>query len=324
MTAAGTRNPAIFASGTVKVSISAIVVSYWTGPALAECLDALFAEPHVAEVIVVDNGNPPETVDWLVGLAQGSSRFRLLTPKRNIGFSAGSNFGAWHAQGEFVAFVNPDLIVLPDSLDRMAEELDRDPGVWVCGARLLNPDGSEQRGGRREFLSPWRSFVELTRLDRLFPGHPYFRRLHQYEGEDVSEPLDVPTVSGALMMMRRSVFRQLGGFDDHMFMHAEDADLCIRVAQKGGRVRYCGNAPVKHFLSTSDAAKCFVNWHKTRSANYFFHKHFLETYPPWALSAMAFLLWCRFGAMFLRDLPSDLAWAVNRLRRLSVASRGGR
>ena len=303
------------------MSISAIVVSYWTGDVLAECLAALFAEPLVSEVVLVDNGNSRETQKWLTELARQQPQLVLLTPQRNIGFSAGSNYGAWHAQGEFVAFINPDLIILPGSLDRMVEELDRDKDVWLCGARLLNPDGSEQRGGRREFLSPWRSFVELTRLDRLFPGHPYFRRLHQHEGEAAAEPIDVPTVSGALMMMRRSVFRQLGGFDDHMFMHAEDADICIRVSQKGGRVRYCGNAPVLHFLSTSDAAKCFVNWHKTRSANYFFHKHFLETYPPWALSVMAFLLWCRFGVLFLRDAPSDIAWIIGRLRRLSAAGR---
>ncbi|MGE3624611.1 MAG: glycosyltransferase family 2 protein [Bdellovibrionales bacterium] len=303
------------------MSVSAIVVSYWTGPTLRDCLAALLAEPLISEVILVNNGNAYKTSHWLSELTLQDARIKVLTPQNNIGFSAGCNYGAWHTQNEYLAFINPDLILLPGSLDTILRELQSDPAIWICGARLLNPDGSEQRGGRRELLTPWRSFVELTRLDKLFPRHPYFRRFHQHEEEVITTPFDVPTISGAFMVMRRSVFRILGGFDDHMFMHVEDSDLCIRILQKGGRVRYCGNAPVRHFLSTSDAAKCFVNWHKTRSATYFFHKHFTGAYPSWALSLMAILLWCRFSVMLLRHGPSDILWAIGRLHRISKESR---
>src|SRR5205823_14127777 len=124
--------------------------------------------------------------------------------------------------------------------------------AWLVGGRLQHPDGREQKGGRREFLTPWRAFVETTRLDRLFPDHPYFKRLHLFDEPRVAAPVQVPVVSGAFMMMRRSLYRHLGGMDDAYFMHFDDIDLCLRVHRQGGEVWYAGNVPITHHGGTSE------------------------------------------------------------------------
>lgn len=301
--------------GPVSGCVSAVVVTYWTGPALEECLSALLRQDGLLEVIVVDNGNDDETRSWLAELASGETRIRVFDTGRNIGFAAGCNFGAAAARGRFLAFVNPDLILPPGTLNAVLATLASHAGAWLCGGRLLNMDGTEQRGGRREILSPFRAFIEVSRLNRLFPNHPYFRRLHLYEDEPVLDVIEVPTVSGAFMMIAKAHYEAVGGMDDNMFIHFDDADLCIRIGNAGGKVLYCGNVPVYHYLSTSDVPRTFIEWHKTRSTCYYFHKHFRATYPAWVLTLTNLMVWLRFALVAARALPHDLGVMVRRWTR---------
>jgi len=302
-------------AGGQTAGVSAIVVTYWTGPTLAECLDALIRQPEIGQIIVVDNGNPPETKAWLRHVGQGEPRIRIEDPGRNLGFSVGCNLGAGHAGGDYIALVNPDLVVPDGAMAAFLDVFRRHEGVWLCGGRLEHPDGSEQRGGRRQILSPWRAFVELTRLDRIFPRISLFSRLHLHETAERADVHEVPTVSGAFMIIPRRLYQRLGGMDDNMFMHFEDADLCVRIRQLGGKVYYCGNVPLRHYLSTSDASRLFVEWHKTRSTSYYFHKHFFHDYPVWVLLVTSAALWVRFFMMAPLLLIRDGSGILRRWRR---------
>jgi len=293
---------------------SAIVVTYWTGPFLFECLKAVVSQPEIQEVIVINNGNPAAVVKELRTYAAAEQKVNLIEPERNTGFAAGCNLGAASATGKFLAFVNPDCILPEGTMSRILEVFDSQENTWLCGGRLQNPDGTEQRGGRREILSPWRSFVELLRFDKLFPNHPYFRRLHLHEGAPQESVQEVPTVSGAFMVIPNRYYDRLGGMDDNMFLHFDDADLCIRVAQKGGKVLYCGHVPVTHHLSTSDVSRTFIQWHKTRSTSYYFYKHFHVSYPYWFLMIVSGLLWMRFIVLMPKLLVGDIPGIIRRWR----------
>lgn len=294
------------------LKVSVVVVTYWTGPALRECLESIRAQESVGEILIVDNGNGADTKLWLYDVSQTDSRLKVLDPGKNIGFAAGCNFGAAAARYDLLAFVNPDMVLPPGTLVAVQGIMASRPDAWLCGGRLLNMDGTEQRGGRREILSPWRAFIELTRLNRLFPNHPYFRRLHLYENEDVTATVEVPTVSGAFMMIEKATYERVGGMDENLFLHFDDADLCIRIVNAGGKILYCGTVPVYHHLSTSDASRTFIEWHKTRSTDYYFHKHFSATYPSWALTVTSLLLWVRFLVMMAVALPQDTRLMMRR------------
>ncbi|TAN55857.1 MAG: glycosyltransferase family 2 protein [Magnetospirillum sp.] len=297
-----------------NASVSVVTVTYRTGIILSDCLAALLDHGEIVEIIVVDNGNPPDTTDLLDRLAEANPTVRLIRPGRNIGFAAGCNSGAAKATGRYLAFVNPDLIVPPGSFDRILAAFAGNGNAWLCGGRLLNMDGSEQRGGRREVLTPWRAFVELTRLDRLAPAHPHFRRLHLMDGRPPHEVTAVPIISGAFMVMPRSRFTALGGMDEHMFLHMEDVDLCLRVLLQGGTVLYCGDTPVYHQRGTSTVTRGFVEWHKTRSTIHYFFKHFRAAYPGWSLYLISGLLLLRWGLVTAAAVPSDLAGLMRRAR----------
>lgn len=295
--------------------ISVIVVSYHTGPSLRLCLSALLVSPDVAEVIVVDNGNAPTEREYLDQMVQaGPPAVSVLRPGRNLGFARACNFGAERAGGDFIAIVNPDLEVAAGTFAEVVAALDSNPDAWLCGARLCNLDGSEQRGSRREVATPWRVLAEVLRLDRLFPNHPHFRRMHLCGTPVPSGVTDIATVSGAFMVFPRQHWQSLGGMDDAMFLHMEDADICLRILKAGGRVLFCGDAPVRHHLSTSDVPRVFVEWHKVRSGNYYFRKHFSQTYPDWALTLVGVALWARWVMLSIVNGPADLCWSWRRFR----------
>jgi N-acetylglucosaminyl-diphospho-decaprenol L-rhamnosyltransferase len=296
-----------------RQSVSVIVVSYRTGPVLRDALSTLLAQPEPAEVVVVDNGNDQASRDYLDGMAATQPKLKLIRTGRNLGFAAGCNLGADAATGDYIALVNPDLIVQPGTFSAVLDVLKRRPDAWLCGGRLSNMDGTEQRGGRREMATPWRVFAEALRLDRLFPRHPHFRRMHMHESPTPDDVVEVPTVSGAFMVLSRDHWRMLGGMDPAMFLHMEDADFCLRVLKSGGTVLYCGHIPIHHHRSTSDVPRLFIEWHKVNSGARYFRKNFSDSYPDWAISVIIFGLWCRWFILGIFNVHNDIRWLSRRL-----------
>jgi GT2 family glycosyltransferase len=279
---------------------------YHTGSVLWACIDSMLEQPELRELIVVINGADDDARARLTRRATEDGRIRLIDPGKNVGFAPGCNLGAAAARGELLAFVNPDCSLPGGTFAAVREVLDRRPKAWLVGGRLQHPSGREQRGGRRDFMTPWRALVEATRLDRLFPNHPYFKRLHLVDEAPVLEPARVPVVSGAFMMLRKSDFERLGGMDDNFFLHVDDYDLCLRIHLAGGEVWYAGNVPITHYRSTSKASAIFIEWHKTKGACYYFKKHFRSAYPDWALAVVSAALWGRFLLVALHGFPAHL------------------
>lgn len=258
----------------MKHLISAIVVSYHTGPDLWACLEALKAEPLVTEVLVLDNGNPPQDSAALEGLAAASGgRLKHLIGHGNVGFARGCNMGAALAQNDLLFFVNPDCAPRRGAVLRLAQtclSLTQTPAI--VGGRILNSDGSEQRGGRRDTFTVWRalvSFSGLSRLERLFP---VFRDPHRERDPVPDAALAVGAVSGAMMMLTRSDFESLGGFDEGYFLHVEDLDICRRALEAGGSVWFEPGATAVHAQSTSSASSAFVERHKAAGFRRYFRK----------------------------------------------------
>ncbi len=294
-------------------SVSAIVVTFRSGAVLKDCLEALLKQEELTEIIVVNNGNPSSIRDYLIKLSNSLPKVRIFEPGRNTGFAAGCNLGAAHATGDFLAFVNPDCLLPEGTIQGVLDVFDKHKNAWLCGGKLLNPDGTEQRGGRRDVLTPWIALVEMFKIYLLFPRHPSFRRFHLYEDDPISTIKEVPTVSGAFMVIPRRYYARVGGMDDNMFLHFDDSDLCIRIINQGGTVLYCGNIPIYHHQGSSDVSRLFIQWHKTRSTNYYFYKHFSQSYPSWFLLGGSILLWIRFIILAPFFLIGDITGILRRL-----------
>tara|TARA_R110002124_G_scaffold54642_10_gene155258 strand:- start:8141 stop:9013 length:873 start_codon:yes stop_codon:yes gene_type:complete len=277
------------------VRLSVVTVSWMTGPHLMDAVAAVLAAPGVDEFVMVSHENPPAAVAALRELAASHANFVLIETDANLGFAKGCNIGALAASGDLVLFLNPDAILAPGG----GEQLKASARMalvrpWIIGARILNRNGSEQAGGRRGELTPRSAAISFLRLDRLFPG---LRSLH-WEADDLPDAMtEVPTVSGAAMMMRRDDFLEIGGFDESYFLHVEDIDICRSVRMAGGQVWFEPRVEILHFGGTSQSSPMRVETHKAAG----FVKYFWKFYPgPLQRLATIMLIAPIYGAIWAR------------------------
>ncbi|MBI1338991.1 glycosyltransferase [bacterium] len=252
--------------------VSAVVVSFHTGPVLDRCLDALLGDLGIREVIVVDNGNPPDVVEGLAARAASShGRLTVVGGGINRGFASACNLGAAAAAGDRLLFINPDAVLQPGSLAALEAARVGRRAPTLVGGHITDAEGREQRGGRRgrlDLLSGAGTFLGLSGL-RL---HPRLSSIDRSREPPPDAPILTPVVSGALMYLSRSDFEALGGFDEGYFLHVEDIDICRRVELAGGDVVYTPLASAMHEGATSAASRLFVERCKARGLNRYFVK----------------------------------------------------
>lgn len=209
-----------------------------------ECLRGIAETAPGADVIVADNGSTDGTREFLLA-EQGAGRLRCLLNEENLGFSRACNNAAALSDREFVLMLNNDIEPRQGWLDAMVGEFD-DPTVGIVGSRLLFPDGRIQHAGV--------DFKANTETEHLF---------YYGAGDDpaVLTSRDIPVVTGAALMVRRSLFEALGGFDEGYWMYVEDVDLCMRAWHAGYRVRYCADSVLVHHQGSSspDMAWCIAH-----------------------------------------------------------------
>ncbi|MEP7210482.1 MAG: glycosyltransferase family 2 protein, partial [Alphaproteobacteria bacterium] len=252
--------------------VSAIVVSYRTGPVLLDCLAALEGDPEINEIILVDNGNPPETLAEIAALKAASRKLQVTGGGENRGFAAGVNLGARLATGDRLLVLNPDAILQVGAVAALEAARGIGAEPMVVGGRIYGPDGIEQRGGRRRRLTLGTAagtFLGLSRLARL---HPAIRNINRHKEPPPSGPVSMGSVSGALMYMSRAGFDRLGGFDEGYFLHVEDLDLCRRAEAEGGSVIYTPLASALHHGATSDTPLLVIERHKAAGLARYFGK----------------------------------------------------
>lgn len=278
--------------------VSAVVVSYFTGPLLARALASLRAQAETAEIVLVNNGNLPGEVEKAA--AGEGAPVRIVTGHGNIGFAAACNLGAKAAQGDYLLFFNPDAVMPPGGLRRLLGDGAGLARPWLMGAKLVGPDGVEQQGSRRRVLTPWTAFVEATRLYRLAPRHPHFQRFNLHTDDCPEVLAETPTLSGAVMFLPREDYAGIGGMDERYFLHVEDVDFCLRFAKAGGRAWFNPHVAVTHYKSSSRANPVRIEARKTAGMIRYFHTHFAESYPRPALWIVDGALWGLYGALVVR------------------------
>ncbi len=240
------------ASGRARVDVTLVVVDYRNPELLARCLSNVFvADPLPADVVVVDVDPVEELVlpDSVTDVSDGP-RLRVATTSDNPGYSAVCNRGAEGARTEWVLFLNSDVMVEPDTLGAVLEEVDADPAIGIATCRLDLPGGGIDHACHRGIPSPLDSLWYKTRLDRVFPRS---RRFGHYRMTwlDRGTVHDIEACSGAFLLIRRAALEAVGGWDERYWFYAEDLDLCLRVAQAGWRVRYVGTNSAVHLKSSS-------------------------------------------------------------------------
>jgi N-acetylglucosaminyl-diphospho-decaprenol L-rhamnosyltransferase len=215
------------------LDLSIIIVNWNSRDYLEKCLASIEACPPDLEfeVIVIDSASYDGS-DQLI-----KTRFpwvRFFQSHENLGFARSNNLGYEMAAGDNILFLNPDTEVVGTALQTLYENLTQTPGAGIVGARLLNSDGSIQTWAVQAFPTVLNQVFDSEVLRGWFPNSSLWGNRAVYESE---ARINVDVVSGACLMVKRSVFEAVGLFGSEYFMYSDDVDLCYQV-RKGGWTNY--------------------------------------------------------------------------------------
>jgi N-acetylglucosaminyl-diphospho-decaprenol L-rhamnosyltransferase len=242
---------------------------------------------------VADNASSDLASTRTVTDAAGAT---LLALEDNKGYGAAINaaVSTLPSQIEYILISNPDVELAPGSITTLLTELAGDPEVGSVGPRILNADGTTYPSGRE--LPSLRLGIGHALFAKVWPGNPWTRSYRaEREGADVKR--SVGWLSGACLLVRRSAFDQLSGFDEGFFMYFEDVDLGHRLGKAGWKNVYVPEASVVHTgaHSTAGVAEKMLRAHH-ESAYRFLEKQYASPYQApirWVLKlglgARAFL-----------------------------------
>ncbi|MBN1246318.1 MAG: glycosyltransferase family 2 protein [Anaerolineae bacterium] len=292
-------------------ALSVIIVSWNTRDLLCQALDSVCAtgddDDDALEIIVVDNASSDGTPTLL---QERYPHVKLIDLKENLGFAGGNNRGLAAAQGETILLLNSDTKVLPGALSALRQYLEDHPKVGLVGPKLLNGDGTTQ-SSRRRFPTLPLLFLESTWLQPLAPR----RSLERFYMEDVPEATAHPVdwVTGAAMMVRTEVVRQVGGLDEDYFMYSEELDWCRRIREAGWEIAYTPAAEIIHYGGRSSdqvvpARHIYFQTSKVRYARKFHGRAVAELLRVWLL-----------GQYLWQSALEGAKWLVGHRRELRAA-----
>jgi N-acetylglucosaminyl-diphospho-decaprenol L-rhamnosyltransferase len=222
--------------------VSAVIVSYNVRDLLLQCIASLRAD-GIEHIVVVDNASS----DGSAGAAR-AEEVEVVALDTNVGFGSGANQGVARTSTPYVIVCNPDLEVEPGANKALADVLDNEPDVGIVAPRIETPDG-------RLYPSA-RTFPDMVDaaghafLQFAWRSNPFSRRYKMLDWDHAAAG-DVDWVAGTYLVVRRTAWDAVGGFDEAFFMYLEDVDLCWRLKAAGWRTRYEPAARIVHAIGRS-------------------------------------------------------------------------
>jgi GT2 family glycosyltransferase len=265
---------------------------------------------------VVDNGSTDGSIELV---RERFARVRLLVSQRNRGYGAAANAAIEACETPAVLVLNSDTRLEPEALTTLGRYLDEHPRAAVVGPRLVNADGSLQRS-TYPFPSAGDTLLGETGLHLVVRRIPWLRE-RSWRTWSHDRACQVPWVLGAALVIRRSAFEAVGGFDEAFFMYGEEVDLCRRLAAAGFEVHYAPVTSVVHLGGASTAARA-----QAMQREYLLSKRrYLTGHEPRPRARrVLFVLRAIVFARLVRDSARLLAAGGGERRRMRAAVAGWR
>lgn len=228
----------------MKADVAIVIVSYNSAEFIGDCLESVIsARKDVRQqIIVVDNNSKDHTVEFI---RENFPEVELVVPGKNLGFAAGVNLGARHAEAEFVLLLNPDTVILDHAVDTIVDFARKQPGHGLYGGRTRRPDGGLEPSSCWGQPTLWSMAMFGFGLSTLAPKNRWLdpESLGDWQRDSVRE---VGVITGCFLLAPKAVWDELGGMDERYFMYGEDADFAMRARQRGYRPVICPTAELVH------------------------------------------------------------------------------
>ena len=257
------------------MKLSIVVVNYNVVYFLEQCLLSVYQAINGidAEVFVVDNNSVDGSVEML---QEKFPNVELIANKENLGFSKANNQAIRRAKGEYILLLNPDTVVEADTFSKILTFMDETQDAGALGVKMLNGRGDFLPESKRSLPVPSVAFYKMFGLSKLFKKSQRFGKYHlTYLNADEIHSVEV--LSGAFMLLRKSVLDKIGLLDEDYFMYGEDIDLSYRITQAGYKNYYFPQTRIIHYKGES-TRKSSINYVFVfyRAMQIFAKKHFSQ------------------------------------------------
>lgn len=219
------------------------------------------------EIIIVNNSSPAALPKSITK----SNSIRVIDNGTNIGYGRAMNKGARIAKGEYLLLANPDIIFLENAIKKMVLKMEKTPEVGIIGPQMLDKSRKIVKIGNSMPFIPGALFV-FSFLGKVFPHNPYSKK-YFLDTFDRTEEKEIDVICGACLLIKKSLFDLILGFDKRFFMYFEEADLCYRIRKKGYKVLYYPDAKIVHYFGRSTSDEKWIKKIFEQSRFRFFEKY---------------------------------------------------
>ena len=255
--------------------ISDIIIINWnSGNQLKDCLESIEKARKdnfiLNKIIIVDNASSDSS---LKGIDKINLPIEIIRNPENYGFAKACNLGAKKAEGDFILFLNPDIVIFEDTFENLFEYIYKHdkPDIGIYGIQLLNNKGKIQKTCAR-FPNTWNLVVRSLGLDTIKSKFFKSYRLNDWNHQETKV---VDHVIGAFFLVKKTLFEKLGGFDERFFVYLEDLDFSKRAHDLGFKTVYVTEAKAYHKGGgVSEKAKGKRLFYDVQSRTIYAFKHF--------------------------------------------------
>lgn len=277
------------------MKLSVVILNYNVRYFLELCLKSVEAaiSDLDAEIIVVDNNSSDDSCQMV---KTTFPEVVLIENKNNDGFSKGNNIGVAQAKGEYICILNPDTVVAENTFSTLLQFIKQQNNPGIVGCRLIDGTGHYLPESKRNIPKP-----KIALKKFLGNSHEYYA--NQIDEFSIAE---VSVFVGAFMLMRKSVYDAVGGFDEEYFMYGEDIDLSYKILKAGYQNYYNGTTTIVHYKGESTLKNVKYAKRFYGAMQIFYKKHFKSN---WLFNA---IVW--FGiktAYFMRSEPKAKQNRIN-------------
>lgn len=230
------------------MEVSIILVNYNTLNLLINCIDSIIAKSSgfSYEIIVVDNYSDDHSK--VILYQKYGNDIRYIGLSENLGFGRANNEGIKLAKGQNILFLNPDTLLLNNAIKILNDYLIDHSDVGVVGGNIYDANMKPTHSFGRLFPA---AFHEFSLLFRNMPEKIFYRK--NLEFNKTGRPLCVSYITGAMLMIRGEIVKNMGGFDSDFFMYFEDTELCYRIHKMGLFIVNIPQAEIIHLEGKSFA-----------------------------------------------------------------------
>ncbi len=268
------------------MQLSVVIVSWNTATTTLTCINKVkkYLKKLNPQIIIVDN----HSTDSTLSLLRKVTDIKLIKNSANLGFSKANNQAVKVATGKYLLFLNSDIKLIDNSIKKMLDFIEKDPTIGAIGPQFLNPDGSSQA-----------SVFPPQTIGTAF-NHFWLKKNTFLKYLPKSQkPSLVWSLSGGAFLIRKSLFLQLGGWDERYFMYFEDLELCRQIRKINKQIYFFPGCRLihQHGASGKKLTDSQNQWRRLIKSSLIYHgfiKHYLINLIIWSSQK-----WFRLKKTFL-------------------------